>query len=58
MEFEELLILHEKLISKAIGISPIQERLFSDYKGVIKSLGAWGGDFVLGYWKRENSALF
>ena len=25
----------------------IKYKLFSDYPGAIKSLGAWGGDFVL-----------
>jgi hypothetical protein len=25
----------------------VQQRLFADYPGVVKSLGAWGGDFVL-----------
>jgi hypothetical protein len=25
----------------------IKSRLFNDFKGAIKSLGAWGGDFVL-----------
>ena len=27
---------------------PVKEKLFKDYKkGIVKSLGAWGGDFVL-----------
>jgi hypothetical protein len=26
---------------------PVKEKLFSDFKGAIKSLGAWGGDFVM-----------
>ncbi len=47
-EFENLIIKHEEVISKAINIEPIQKRLFKDYKyGIIKSLGAWGGDFIL-----------
>jgi len=25
----------------------VKERLFSDFDGCIKSLGAWGGDFIL-----------
>ena len=57
-EFEELLILHEKLISRAIGIAPIQERLFSDFIGVVKSLGAWGGDFVLAIGNEETPNYF
>jgi hypothetical protein len=25
----------------------VQQRFFSDFKGQTKSLGAWGGDFIL-----------
>lgn len=47
-EFNELLTLHEKIISDLIKIAPVQKKLFSNYnKGVVKSLGAWGGDFVM-----------
>tara|TARA_B100000767_G_C19777963_1_gene543847 strand:- start:2159 stop:3061 length:903 start_codon:yes stop_codon:yes gene_type:complete len=45
--FEKLLTKHEKLVGDLIGQQPIQERLFSDFDGHIKSLGAWGGDFIL-----------
>ncbi|MDX1278191.1 GYDIA family GHMP kinase [Oceanihabitans sediminis] len=45
--FNVLLEQHEQLISKIIKQEPIKQRLFSDFKGCIKSLGAWGGDFVL-----------
>jgi len=45
--FNVLLEQHEQLISKIIKQEPIKQRLFSDFKGRIKSLGAWGGDFVL-----------
>jgi len=38
---------HEKLISKSIGMKPVKAIHFQDYWGVIKSLGAWGGDFIL-----------
>ncbi len=47
-EFENHLKTHETLISKTIDQPPIQELKFKDYKsGIVKSLGAWGGDFVL-----------
>jgi len=46
-DFEKLLAEHETIISKLIQQQPIQEQLFSDYFGQIKSLGAWGGDFIL-----------
>ncbi len=46
--FEELLNEHEHILSSVLEIPTIKEQLFPDYKGgVIKSLGAWGGDFVL-----------
>lgn len=47
IDFEKLLIEHENIISSIIKQKPIKESLFSDYFGEIKSLGAWGGDFVL-----------
>ena len=37
----------KKIIAKATGLIPVQELLFPDYEGAIKSLGAWGGDFAL-----------
>ncbi len=45
--FESLIKQHEAIISKLIEIKPIKEQLFNDYFGEVKSLGAWGGDFVL-----------
>jgi mevalonate kinase len=45
--FEALLTAHEVIISELIGQPPIKQRLFPDYNGAIKSLGAWGGDFIL-----------
>jgi len=46
-DFEKLIIEHEQIISSIIKIKPVKEKLFSDYFGEIKSLGAWGGDFVM-----------
>lgn len=46
-EFESLIEEHETLISKTIGLPTIKEKFFSDYPHSIKSLGAWGGDFVM-----------
>ncbi len=45
--FEKLIREHEGKMSKFLGIQTVQNELFSDYQGVVKSLGAWGGDFVL-----------
>lgn len=47
-EFENLMEKHESIVSSLIGIESIQQTTFKDYKnGKIKSLGAWGGDFIL-----------
>jgi hypothetical protein len=45
--FQEIMLAHEAIVGDAIQMRPIQQQLFSDFKGAIKSLGAWGGDFVL-----------
>lgn len=46
-EFEKLMNLHEELISNKLGFRKIKNTHFPDYEGAIKSLGAWGGDFVM-----------
>lgn len=38
---------HEKILSCILCDPPVKETLFSDFPGAIKSLGAWGGDFVM-----------
>lgn len=38
---------HENLISQIVEIPTIKETLFPDFNGTIKSLGAWGGDFIM-----------
>ncbi len=44
---DKIIIEHEQVISSIIKQTPVKKRLFPDYFGEIKSLGAWGGDFVL-----------
>lgn len=45
--FNALLKEHESILSLILREQTVQQRLFSDFKGQIKSLGAWGGDFIL-----------
>ena len=47
VEFEILIRQHEEIVSNTIGLSRAKDLGFSDFWGEIKSLGAWGGDFVL-----------
>lgn len=57
-EFEILINKHEQIISKIILQKPIKELLFKDYNGSIKSLGAWGGDFILATGNQKNWSYF
>jgi len=45
--FEGLLQKHETILSQILQVRTVKESLFSDFIGSVKSLGAWGGDFVL-----------
>lgn len=56
--FNDLIEAHEGIIASIIKQKPIKKRLFNDFKGSIKSLGAWGGDFVLVTSKYNPKAYF
>ena len=58
VEFKLLMNTHEQLISKMIKQPTIKDSLFSDYSGVIKSLGAWGGDFILATGDEQDQYYF
>lgn len=57
-DFENIILYHEKLISNFLKIPTIKEKYFPDYTGVIKSLGAWGGDFILVTFRKEMKNYF
>ncbi len=46
-EFEKLLQQHEHIVAETLELLRAKDLYFKDYWGEIKSLGAWGGDFVL-----------
>lgn len=46
-DFEDLLDEHERILSSLIGVTTVKQKLFNDFFGSVKSLGAWGGDFVM-----------
>lgn len=46
-EFINALDDHENLISQHLNLPKVKDLYFSDFKGSVKSLGAWGGDFVM-----------
>ena len=45
--FSELMNLHEKKLSQFLGLKTAKEIYFPDCPVFIKSLGAWGGDFIM-----------
>lgn len=57
-EFQELMDEHEFIISEIIKQAPIKKHLFNDFKGSIKSLGAWGGDFIMVASEKNPMAYF
>lgn len=38
---------HEIIMSEVLEMNTVKENYFADFNGTIKSLGAWGGDFVM-----------
>lgn len=49
---------HESLMSGLLEMHTVKEALFPDFNGVVKSLGSWGGDFVLAVSKEDPTAYF
>ena len=49
---------HEHLISNILQQDTIKEKLFPMYPNSIKSLGAWGGDFIMVTGTTEDSNYF
>ena len=63
-DFCALLTRHEEIMSRCLE-QPSLKSQYPDFQGVIKSLGAWGGDFflaatelpeneVIGYFKKKG----
>ena len=57
-KFNDLIDSHEKIISKLINREPIKDKLFKDFRGSMKSLGAWGGDFIMVTSENDPSTYF
>ncbi|WP_417350774.1 GYDIA family GHMP kinase [Flavobacterium alkalisoli] len=46
-EFINLMDEHAEIMSKVLELPTVKEEFFADFNGTVKSLGAWGGDFIL-----------
>ncbi|MDO4229184.1 MAG: GYDIA family GHMP kinase [Capnocytophaga sp.] len=53
-EFYQLIDTHENIIADFLKIKKVKDLYFPDFNGSIKSLGAWGGDFILAISDKEN----
>lgn len=56
--FAQLLHQHESVLSALLKTETVKNTLFPDFEGAIKSLGAWGGDFVLAVSKENPKPYF
>lgn len=45
--FSKLIRSHEEVVSSALKYTKVKDLHFKEFWGEVKSLGAWGGDFVL-----------
>jgi len=45
-------------LSNILELETIKEIAFPDFNGVVKSLGAWGGDFIMAVSKENPTAYF
>ena len=46
-DLEKIIEEHERIVSSIIKLNSVKKEIFPNYFGAVKSLGAWGGDFVL-----------
>ena len=56
--FAEAIEKHELNMSSILETPTIKDALFPDFNGTIKSLGAWGGDFVMVISKENPTEYF
>lgn len=57
LDFDKAIAEHERIISSIIGVPRIKNEYFNDFEGEIKSLGAWGGDFVMATYQGDEKDL-
>ena len=57
-DFALLMEKHQAIMSVVLEAQTVKEQLFHDFKGVVKSLGAWGGDFVMVLSKNNPTEYF
>jgi mevalonate kinase len=65
--FSQLMLIHEQKISNFLEIPTVRAKFFTDCPVFVKSLGAWGGDFVMSskfdgfkdyFWGKDFNTIF
>lgn len=56
--FQQLMETHEDIIANLTQLQKAKDLCFQDYSGSIKSLGAWGGDFILAAGDADSPSYF
>ncbi|MDX2002838.1 MAG: GYDIA family GHMP kinase [Chitinophagales bacterium] len=46
-QFNLMMDRHEQIVADFLELAKVKDLYFDDFPGTVKSLGAWGGDFVL-----------
>ena len=57
-EFRNLLEKHEAIMASVLAVDHVKKSRFPDYRGTVKSLGAWGGDFILATGTMQDREYF
>jgi len=57
IDFDKALSEHERIIASLLGEERVKEKYFKDFNGEVKSLGAWGGDFVMATYGGDQKDL-
>ena len=57
-DFQALITEHEEILAHILGRQTVKEVRFMEYPYAIKSLGAWGGDFILAYAEDGSEQYF
>ncbi len=57
VEFKKLIVDHERIMSKVLNRPTVKSLFFNDFPLAVKSLGAWGGDFVMIACSESKQAL-
>lgn len=57
-DFKSLIKEHERILSNLLKRETAKDLYFKDYTGEIKSLGAWGGDFIIAAGDQNSKNYF